>query len=137
MILTAWNYQGIGQSSTARALSDLIKSKNLEVTYLSETKCSVADFWKNSKFKKWKMDSVDSVGLFGGLIILWKNHISLKIIDKCSRFIEVEILNDKGNDVWTCLLVYGKLDSNHRLRFFEHIVVKIQSIQNPLICIGD
>lgn len=45
------------------------------------------------------MDLVDCVGLSRGFIVLWKNHVNLIVIDKCSKFIEVEILDGNGNDV--------------------------------------
>lgn len=83
------------------------------------------------------MEAVDAIGLAGGLIVLWKNFVNVRVIDKCSRFIEIEILEEKDNLRWSCLLVYGEPDSNLRNRFYEDILVKIKSIGNPLICIGD
>lgn len=68
---------------------------------------------------------------------MWKREINLRVIDKGPRYVEVELVNDNGVDVWSCHFVYGEQDSNKRVDFFWKIITKIQSIQNLLICIGD
>lgn len=78
MKLTAWNYQGIEQSLTTIALGDLLKSRNPDVFFLSETKCVGNSYWKKSRLKKeWSMDTVDSIGLSGVMIIFWKKNLNI------------------------------------------------------------
>lgn len=77
------------------------------------------------------MDSVDSIGLVGGLVVIWKKDIKVKVIDKCFRFIEIEVEEEKDSSFWSCLLVYGELDSNLISHFYEDILVKIKSSQPP------
>lgn len=80
---------------------------------------------------------MNSSGLSGDLIVLWTREINLRVIDKGPKYIEVELVNDNGVDMWSCLFVYGELNNNKRVVFFGKIIAKIQSIQNPLICIRD
>lgn len=55
------------------------------------------------------MEAVDSRGLSRGLIVLWNNCINVRVMDKCSRYFEIEIREEKENLLWSCLSVYGDL----------------------------
>lgn len=94
MRLLGWKCQGIENSLIVRALSDLSKSKNPSVIFFSKTKCSSEGICKKLHlFKDWKMEYVDVVGQSGGLVVMWKKEVDVKVIDKSSRYIEHE-LND-------------------------------------------
>ena len=77
----SWNVQGIGNTWTFRALQSLLHTHNPEIVFLIETKLlrgQVERVVVKLGFDNWW--AVDRVGLGGGLLLLWKADVTLKVL---------------------------------------------------------
>ena len=81
MKLVSWNCSGLGQSSKAESVNDLIKMASPDVLMLQETKID-EDSLLSTSCKKWKTNvgkAVRAKGTAGGIATLWsKNSFSLE-----------------------------------------------------------
>lgn len=101
MKVSAWNYQGIWKSLTGRALRVMIKSKNPQIIFLFEMKCSGKDFLHKARIHKgWNIKVVDVVGLSGGLVILWRKDVEVRVTDMNDRYLVVHIIEFDSNLIW-------------------------------------
>ena len=77
-----WNYQGICNASTIRALKGQIKRARPDLIFLSETKAlaSRIDFVK-SFIRFDNMLVVEASGKAGGLYVLWKDSILINEVE--------------------------------------------------------
>lgn len=80
---------------------------------------------------------VDSLGLSGGLILLWRKNLRIDIVSPCTRYIEAKIDDNYVRVKWNYLFIYGEPNSNKIVDFFQSIIVKIKSIYDPILAIGD
>lgn len=82
-------------------------------------------------------EAIDSISLLRGLILMWRKQLEIEIMECCSRFIKVQIIDNSINMIWSCLFIYGEPNTNRRVAFYKMIITKIKSTGNPLICIWD
>lgn len=138
MRISAWNYQGIGKSLTARALRAMIKSRNPQIMFLSKTKCLGNEFLKKAGIRRgWNVKVVDSIGNSRGLALVWKHDIEIRVSELNPRFIIAKITDCEENKKWKVSFVYGEPAKESRLAFYDFIISKISIVVGPLLCIGD
>lgn len=80
------------------------------------------------------MKAVDSVGRSGGLVLIWRKYINLKVIE---LNISARIKDNDSNTLWRAIFVYGKPNKDIRNEFYNLIIRKVRLISGPLMCIGD
>ena len=80
MKLFGWNCRGICSASAVQALKAQIKGARPDLIFLSKTKASISrmEFVKSAtKFNH--LFAVEAKGRAGGLCILWKDGLSVKV----------------------------------------------------------
>lgn len=78
----SWNTRGLGNPQEFRTLRDLLVREDPDIIFLQETKV-YAPFFTSNKFKHGFQNVfvVDCDGKSGGLTFLWKDDVSLEIIN--------------------------------------------------------
>ncbi|WZY80122.1 hypothetical protein YC2023_026506 [Brassica napus] len=114
----SWNCQGLGNVLTIRRVKELHRTLSPDIMFLMETKNS-------DEFIKSKLDSIQypnyfsipPVGLSGGLTLLWKQGVEIKIIESCAHFIDAEVVF-KGTSSFVTF-VYGEPVAGNRADFWN------------------
>uniref|UniRef100_A0A803PI64 Reverse transcriptase domain-containing protein n=1 Tax=Cannabis sativa TaxID=3483 RepID=A0A803PI64_CANSA len=138
MKLLSWNVQGIGNPWTLRALQSHIKEFDPSIVFLAESKltnyqaqrlCATLQFGEN-------FYSVDRVGLSGGLLLMWKEGIQIRVDSSSVGHILARVA---GNNFlpWSLTCFYGNSDASQR-RFSWELLRNIKrEIHGPWLCVGD
>ena len=137
MSLLMWNYRGFGNPHTQRELGDYIKAKDPTVVFLAKTQADDARLkrvLRNFEFKnKW---SAPSNNCGGGLVLLWKESISLKVEDSSKYCIDT-IIDKNTPKEWRFTGFYGQLVTSKR----HEAQAKLRALNNkphiPWQCAGD
>lgn len=80
------------------------------------------------------MFAVDSVNGSGGIALLWKSDINIRLLSYSKCYIDVVV---NHGTCWRLTGVYGELDQHEREEFWD----ELKSIKNncdlPWLCEGD
>lgn len=105
----AWNCRGLNESTFPifPYISWLASSNNLDVLFLSETKCS----YNNLKphFVSWgfsECSGIDDVVSSGGLAVGWSSKVEVSILFKDMKYVFCNITNEVKVSFYV-LFVYG------------------------------
>ena len=133
MITLSWNCRGLARAMAKRTLWVI----DPNVIFLFEAKIPIR---KCSRFLMslgfYNLDSVDSRGKKGGLVVGWKNGVDIEINYKCSNMFNGLIFLDPLNEPWLITFVYGPPNHNNRGSFWE--VEKVGEVfGGGWLCIGD
>ena len=136
MKILGWNCRGISNASTVRALGAQIKRARPDVVFLSETKTNekCMEFVKSSV----KFDNkfiVEAKGSAGGLCILWKNSMSLNVVDFDKNLIAVKIADQCYE--WLLVGFYGPSYHSKKSKAWGNLFALLESHQGPWAWIGD
>lgn len=99
MKILSWNSCGLGNPLGFQALRDIVKKEDPNIVFLQETKLKVRQMEK-CKFKL-GFDNclvVDCVGS-GGLALLWKNEVLLKVNSYSKSHIDAQIKKEGSTEV--------------------------------------
>lgn len=136
MITLSWNYRGLGQAATVPALCELVRVRNPNVIFFSETlSLSVRFEALRVKLKFTNCFSVDYVGRSGGLAILWRNNISCSIVSYSNNHIDVHVFYSLGD--WRITGFYGLPERGRRQLFWNLLHTLASQSSLPWVCIGD
>ncbi|KAG2674103.1 hypothetical protein I3760_13G120100 [Carya illinoinensis] len=112
----SWNSRGLGNPLGVRVLRDLTRREDPTILFLQETRLSVTRMEKIKYilgFPNCLAVSNDRGG--GGIALLWKNSIDLKITQYSKSHIHAEIkLQREGEAVWYLTGVYGHPEAARR-----------------------
>ena len=136
MKLLGWNYRGICNASTVRALKAQIKGSKPDLIFLSETKATVnrMDYVRISiKFDH--MFVVEAKDKAGGLCVLWKAGLSVKEVEFSKNLIAVKI--SKSVCEWLMVGFYGIPYYSKKKKVWECLLALLESHQEPWMCFGD
>ena len=108
MNLLSWNCQRLRNPRVVRNLCQLVKEKNPKVVFIMETKMhhNRLEFLKG-KVGMEHMFVVDSVGWSGGLVLLWKDGLSVTIQNYIRCHINVLMKTADGGEEWKLTCFYG------------------------------
>ncbi|VFQ84297.1 unnamed protein product [Cuscuta campestris] len=137
MSLISWNCRGLGNRRTVQEVAELASVKKPEFIFLMETKCA------RSKAEELRLKLgfeglfyVDSVGLSGGLALLWKEKNSANLISY-SRF-HVDIAVSLRNlPVWRLTGFYGNPRRDGRQASWDLLQSLKHKSQLPWVVVGD
>lgn len=116
MNLLSWNVQGMGSPETFSALRNLINRFHPQVLFICETKSNWAKMDVIKKRIQFKgIHVVNSMGLSGGLTMLWIEDVNVKIIGSLKYFIDA-IINPGMDNSWQFMGYYRDLDPSQRLQ---------------------
>ena len=98
---------GLGNHRTIREIANLVRAQDPSVLFLAETwadKARLEKVCNDLNFdEKWVVDRITRVG---GLALLWKNSVSIKVVGFSPNFIDA-IVNDGQEDSWRFTGIYG------------------------------
>ncbi|XP_074356683.1 uncharacterized protein LOC141696441 [Apium graveolens] len=110
----SWNCRGLGSLRAVRLFGDLLKSRNPDFVFLSETLVETKVIKKLSeKFGFFDYFAIDKVGRGGGLAIMWKRTIDCRVVNHSINYIDVHIMN-RSNVDWRLTCFYGLPERNRR-----------------------
>ena len=114
MSLLLWNYCGLGNPRTENELVRLIQEKDPSVVFIAETWADEARLdctLSNINFdQKWV---VPRLNRGGGLVLFWKNSISIEVVDSHRYFIDT-IINGNTKNAWRFTDFYGEPETHRR-----------------------
>ncbi|KAF9589479.1 hypothetical protein IFM89_024750 [Coptis chinensis] len=132
----SWNCKGCGNASTMRHLHDLISVNNPDIVFLSETKASITTI--NSLIHQFNYPYhfiIPPVHLAGGMCLLWKEGVDLRILDSTTNSITSE-LNRGTRHRWSAYFFYGSPYKHLRSQSWDP-VRKLSNYNCPILVIGD
>lgn len=139
MIGLVWNCQGLGHPSTMRSLKGFISSHKPLFVFIFEVKCSSLD-----KIKKIVLllgfqhfEFSPPAGRAGGLLLMWKDAICIKIIVTSLSFINCMVFPKTCNTAWQLTCVYGPPIPAQRQQFWESLDLIGTVHSGPWCIIGD
>ncbi|XP_026410582.1 uncharacterized protein LOC113305796 [Papaver somniferum] len=138
MKIISWNVCGFGNKDARNHLNMLIKTQNPDIIFLCETKNqSKRMSYLLKRFKYPNITLLDSIGLSGGLCILWKDGIDLQIIDAQMNMINCTVKLDSQNNSSMLTCIYGALNPSDKENQWNHLRNLRTTYTNPWIVIGD
>lgn len=114
MSCRSWNCRGLGNPRTVRALKNLVRDRNPDVLFLSET-ISVGSRIEMLRVKL-RFDnrfSVDRNGKSSGLVVFWRNLVDCSISGYSQNHIDL-VFKENNVDVWRLTCYYGCRERNRR-----------------------
>jgi exonuclease III len=119
MKLVAWNCQGLSSSRAVRALLKVWRRINLDVCFLSETHLDNAKAEKVRRRVGFDQNVLyESDGRSGGLLLMWKSEINIRVQEVTKNYIDVVIEEDGG---WRFTGIYGEPEWNQKELTWEAI----------------
>lgn len=125
-----WNYRGLGNSRTVRALNDLVRGRKPDILFLSET---ISDA---NKIEKLRIKpgfaqgfSVDRICRSGVIAVFWKTNVDCGIMGYSQNYIDL-FLNDHNVANWRITLYYGFPERARRKEAWDMIcsLAKLSSL---------
>ncbi|XP_043694226.1 uncharacterized protein LOC122644928 [Telopea speciosissima] len=136
MRVLSWNYQELGSPRSVRALKQISKSEKPDLFFLVETKAQETRIQVlQCQLGYAHYVAVNANGAPGGLAILWRDNIQVKIRVADDRIIDAEVVSDQGNFWITC--VYGDPVRSNRHIVWNRICSYGASHSDPWMCIRD
>ena len=143
MKFIGWNCRGKGKSlfnsNKMDYLAKMMRSTAAQVIFVSETrsaKCTTADL--NNRFNIHASFVVPSVGLSGGLWLMWSDEIRLDIKLSSRYFILALAMHIPSKVEFLLAGVYGDPHHNNTEMIWNHISDFVSdNLGKPLVCLGD
>lgn len=96
-----WNCRGVGSSFTLSQLKDVIRLHSAYLIFLSETKNKKEKLERMKECLKYdNLVTVELVGTFGGLAMIWKMDINIISVDMTECTVEICINEQSSNLKW-------------------------------------
>ena len=135
MKLLAWNCRGLSSPRAVRSLLEVQKRINPDVFFLSEThldKAKADNVRRRAGFDHLIIHESD--GRSGGLLLLWKEEVNIRLQAVTQNYIDVVIEENGG---WRFTGVYGEPDWRHKARTWEAIRSIKGDLGVPWLLMGD
>ncbi|KAK1619807.1 hypothetical protein QYE76_025324 [Lolium multiflorum] len=134
----AYNCRGLGNQPAVQGLLELQKAEDLDILFLSETKLD------RERMKRIKvllgmpnMEAKDCEGRSGGLALLWKKDVIVKVNPGTSRYhIDAEVTGADGF-VWRLTGIYGEPNSGEKEKTWKLLRILHGHSSFPWMCFGD
>ncbi|XP_019173843.1 PREDICTED: uncharacterized protein LOC109169419 [Ipomoea nil] len=137
MISLIWNCQGAASKDFCRTLKHFVRIHNPSIVCLLEPKVSGAhanSICASFGFPEWIR--VEAIGFSGGIWVLWKNNVTLDIIQTHPQFLAVQV-NEVGLEPWALSFVYGSPNLQLRRKLFAELSCRNLNLQGPWLSVGD
>ena len=134
----AWNYRGLGNPRAIRALCELVRKEVPHVMFLSETKLHESKL--DTIRRKCSMTGcfgVNVEGMSGGLVIMWKDEINLKILNFSRNHIDMRVDMEEEIQSWRLTRIYGEPEVNRRKDTWRLLRELAEQQDLPWCCFGD
>ena len=92
MMILAWNCRGMASSLAIRTLADEVRSKDLLLIFLAKTKIGESKMKGiKNKLEYTRGIMVPSDGKSGGLAMMWKEGVDIRLRSSSNSHIDVEV----------------------------------------------
>jgi hypothetical protein len=143
MKLIGWNCQGKGKnlstSNKMEYLARLMNSTSAHVIFVSETRSSrCTPLQLNTRFNVADSFVVPSIGLSGGLWLLWSDEMQVSIKFSNRYIILAVVVHVTTNIEFLLACVYGDPHHRHTKMIWDHISTFVHdNLGKPVVCLGD
>lgn len=139
MIRFVWNCRGLGQSTTVRQLRDFVSSHRPELVFLSEIKLHEVSKVQRivNKLEFHHFDFVSSIHRAGGLLLMWKDILSIDVVVKSKLFFNVMVTEGDYPIPWMMTMVYGPPIISLRPQFLDSLSAIGSSFTGDWLVLGD
>lgn len=105
-----WNCQGIRSPLASHGFGVLLRKYRPDVIFLSEIRVSSHSI--NCLKKKWSLNGVgvSSVGLSGGLALLWRKNVQLELVSFSKYHIDAKLTLEDDGSIVRITGIYGEPD---------------------------
>ncbi|XP_043814106.1 uncharacterized protein LOC122724009 [Manihot esculenta] len=136
MRILCWNCRGVGNPLAVNAMEDLVFYYKPSILFLMETKVhGVRMNQIKNLFHYSNCFSVDSIGIGGGLSLMWNNDVQLQVSYFSSNFIDCTI--GTGSAQWCFTGFYGCPEPTRR-RTSWNLLRELSSRNDlPWLCCGN
>lgn len=115
MSLISWNYRGLGNLQSVKAVEKVINKEDPIIVFLMETKLNKE--WMSNIMDKCNMKHgliVPSEGKSGGLALLWKERVTMEVQTYSQSHVDAVVDGGAGIKWWHLTGFYGNLDTAKR-----------------------
>jgi len=137
MSIMSWNCRGLGNPSAVPTLRDLARKYRLDVLFLCETLVHA------NKIEEIRIRlgfdaafAVDSIGISGGLAILWKHPFGCNLINYSHNFINMEVTHPH-HPRWRFTGFHGCPENDRRRESWDMLRTLAQDNSLPWCVMGD
>ncbi|KAL5555276.1 hypothetical protein UlMin_037512 [Ulmus minor] len=137
MNVMVWNVQGIGNTWTSNALLSHVRKFSPDIVLLLESKLfstQIPGLARKLGFSNFY--GVDRIGLNGGLVLFWRDHVVVKI-NSAARFYIDAFISSSDIIPWRFSGIYGDPNPYKRKNTWELIQCLCLVDHGPWICCGD
>lgn len=120
MKTACWNCRGLGNDSTVRRLKEINRLHLLDISALLETKQPDGFIQeKGLEMGFSKFVTVPPIGLSGGLVVFWRDHVDMSICFSSPNLVDLFIKSNEGD--FYLSFVYGNPNPNYRNHLWERL----------------
>ncbi|XP_038973168.1 uncharacterized protein LOC103699679 [Phoenix dactylifera] len=138
MRILAWNCRGAAKPAFMSSFKRLVQLHCPEICFLCETRLSGDGLGRLRRRlgRDWETYAVESQGLSGGLLILWRRGVArIDVFHNCSQQV-VMVVSEPEADPWVLCGVYASTDYRVRRTLWQEITnLLAQGI--PTVAVGD
>ena len=129
---------GGGDCRAGREVLALSKGNNPKLVFVCETRQEATKIEK----MKWRLGlkgfhGVSSDGRSGGLALFWDENLTVMVLESCSRFIDVRILEGGSSISWRDTFVYGEPRVENLQWMWDHLCRLRAVSREPWVVCGD
>ena len=136
MLLTSWNCRGLGHSSKAEAVKNLMKLAPINLLLLQETKIEEDSLLLISK-NKWSLTSskvVSARGSCGGLATLWgEDNFQLKNEYATQHWIFSELLHYNSKITFALFNLYVPVNYGEKKNVGSQFLISLSTILQQIL----
>ena len=138
MSVVCWNYQGLENPCTVKALQKVVLEEDPILVFLIETKLVVSEMEGiKSKLDQQQGLVVPSVRRGGGLALLWRNSTKVDVQTFSPHHIDVIVTDDHDNRKWRFTGFYGHSETSKREVSWQLLEELERRYTLLWICMGD
>ncbi|XP_023881716.1 uncharacterized protein LOC111994088 [Quercus suber] len=138
MSAISWNYRGLGNPLTVKALQKVVLEKDPSLVFLMETKFTVSEMDDiKRKIERQQGLVVPRVRRAGGLALLWRNSLQVDIFNYSPRHIDAIITEEQGTKKWRFTGFYGHPKTGKREESWKLLENLSHRSNLPWVCMGD
>ncbi|XP_026383682.1 uncharacterized protein LOC113279193 [Papaver somniferum] len=138
MKILSWNCQGIGNPHTRDYLHFCLTNNDPDIFFLCETKAqsnNMRFYLSQTKYPHYWFHP--SLGLSGGISLVWKNGIDIEIMHTTSKTIHAIVHTHDNNMDFLITFMYGAHDATENVNQWQYLINMHLFVDLPWVLLGD